>query len=172
MNKTHTIYISILILLVLIATGEFFYFHKKLNSQRLSGNKEEMKEVGKTRQGMGGMAMAPAKAPILSDQQSQQLKDGTNSAITEKTFNITGGNFYFVPNNITVNKGDKVTFVMTNAGGVHDIVIDELGVKTPVIRTGNAVSATFIASKTGSFIFYCDVMGHRAKGMWGTLIVQ
>lgn len=61
---------------------------------------------------------------------------------------------------------------MTNAGGAHDLIIDELGVKTPVIHTAEAATATFTASKTGSFVYYCNIPGHKDKGMWGTLVVQ
>jgi nitrite reductase (NO-forming) len=61
---------------------------------------------------------------------------------------------------------------MTNAGGMHDLVIDELGVKTPVVKTAEAATATFSADKVGSFVYYCDVANHKEKGMWGTLVVQ
>lgn len=121
---------------------------------------------------MRGMMMVALTPPPLSDQQAQQATTGISTVTTQKTFNITGGNFYFVPNKITVNKGDQVTFVMVNAGGVHDLIIDELGIKTPVIHTGETASVTFTASRAGSFVYYCDIPGHRTKGMWGNIIVQ
>src|SRR5581483_3488501 len=114
----------------------------------------------------------PLKAPALSDQQNEQLEYGTDKTTTKKTFNISAGSYFFAPNKITVNKGDQVTFIMTNVGGLHNLVIDELGVKTTPVMTGNTITATFTASKTGSFVYYCSVPGHRAKGMWGTLVVQ
>ena len=68
--------------------------------------------------------MVAVTPPVISSQQTLQIAQGTEKTSTQKTFNITGGNFYFVPNKITVNKGDTVTLVMTNAGGFHNINID------------------------------------------------
>lgn len=169
------IYIAIIVILFVVVAGEYVYFHNKITSPS--------ETIGLTREGPGmssrsgirmkaGMGMAEVTPPPLSDQQNQQLTSGTDTSLTQKTFNITGGNFYFVPNKITVNQGDSVTFVMTNAGGVHDLHIDELGVKTPVNHSGEAASVTFTAGKKGSFVYYCAVPGHRSKGMWGTFVVQ
>jgi len=174
MHKT-LLYIVIVILLIAVG-GEYFYFYSqhKAASQAMmaptANQKMMMKKGGK---GMPpGMSMTAVTPPPMSDQQTQQITAGTDKTSTKKTFNITAGNFYFVPNKITVNKGDQVTFVMTNAGGFHDLVIDQLGVKTPVVKTSEAATATFTASKSGSFVYYCNVSGHKAKGMWGTLVVQ
>lgn len=178
-SKVHGAYISIIVILLVVMAGGFFYLQKHAQSQVMgartnmpmpSGMPQYGKGGGKP--GMGGMMMAQVTPPALSDQQNQQITNGLSTTSTQKTFNITAGNFYFVPNKITVNKGDQVTFVMTNAGGVHDLVIDELGVKTPVIHTAEAATATFTASKTGSFVYYCSIPGHKTKGMWGTLTVQ
>lgn len=169
--------VGVLILLILAGAGGYYYGHKSANNRFMTA----MQNGGPMPSGAGrpggpggmpGMNMPQASPPAVSDQQTAQLALGTSKTVTDKTFNITGGNFYFVPNKIMVNKGDKVTFVMTNGGGMHDLVIDELGVKTPVIKSGEAASATFTADKTGSFVYYCDVPGHREKGMWGTLTVQ
>src|SRR5258706_5556461 len=119
---------------------------------------------------MGVMALVTP--PALSEQQQQQLVAGTSATSTQKTFNITAGNYYFVPNKIMVNKGDNVTLVMTNAGGFHDLVIDELQVKTTLVKTGEAATATFTASKIGTYTYYCSVKGHKEKGMLGTIVVQ
>lgn len=172
MKRVHIIYISVIVLLLIVIAGGFYYFHKKSErAQMVMGGRQGMMRMtgGKA---MGGMAMGSVTPPAISDQQTQQLKEGVATSTTQKIFNLTAGNFYFVPNKITVNKGDHVTLYVTNAGGIHDLVIDELGVKTPIIKTANTATFTFTASKTGSFIYYCDVPGHRAKGMWGTLVVQ
>jgi plastocyanin len=177
-SKLHTMYIVVILVLLAVIAGGYYYFHKKTENVQMSigkmmpaGSGQRMAQGGQGKGGMGGM-MSAVTPPPMSDQQKQQLADGVATDSTKKTFNITGGNFYFVPNKITIHKGDEVTFVMTNAGGVHDLVIDDLGVKTPVIRTGQAVTATFTASKIGSFVYYCDIPGHKAKGMWGTLVVE
>ena len=54
---------------------------------------------------------------------------------------------------------------------VHDFVIDELGVKSSVAKSGHSTSVEFVADKVGSFEFYCSVGQHRTNGMVGTLTV-
>lgn len=87
-------------------------------------------------------------------------------------FTVEGGNFYFKPNTIKVKQGDTVTITFKNSDGFHDLKIDELGVATGQIKSGAETKVTFVASKKGSFEYYCSVGEHRAKGMKGTLIVE
>lgn len=173
-----TIFYVIIVILVVALIGEYYYFHNRDHAMMAMGpqnggrGRPMMMKGGTGMHGGMGMDMMAVTPPPVSAQQTQQLSEGTDKSITKKTFNITGGNFYFVPNKITVNKGDQVTLVMTNAGGVHNINIDALGVKSSTIKTGEATAVTFTASKTGSFVYYCSITGHKAKGMWGTLTVQ
>ncbi len=85
---------------------------------------------------------------------------------------VTGGSFYFEPNEIRVKKGEKVVITFTNKEGTHNFVIDEFGVKTEIISAGASTEITFTPDKTGTFEFYCSVGNHRAMGMKGTLIVE
>jgi plastocyanin len=178
-NSSNKVFFAIIIALVVVIAGLFYYFQTRIaaiqsgvkkaeNAQTMNKSPKE-KEGGKMAPGMSMSAVTP---PVVSDQQKEQIALGESASTKVKTFNITGANFFFVPNKITVNKGDKVTLVMTNAGGFHNIALDEFGVKSPMAKSGEAVSVTFTASKSGSFIYYCDVPGHRAKGMWGTLTVK
>ena len=43
---------------------------------------------------------------------------------------IEGGSFYFKPNEIKVKAGEKVKITFKNIEGFHDLIIDDLGVKT------------------------------------------
>lgn len=55
----------------------------------------------------------------------------------------------------------------------HDWVIDELGAHSDhVFAVGERTSATFTASKTGTFFYYCSVTGHRRAGMEGNIEVS
>lgn len=85
---------------------------------------------------------------------------------------VEGGNYYFKPNTITVKKGEKVKLTFTDAQGMHDFNIDELGVKTDVIKDGETATVEFTPSKVGTFEFYCSVGEHRQMGMKGTLVVE
>ncbi len=91
---------------------------------------------------------------------------------SEVEFTVSGGNFYFKPNIMRVKEGDTVTITFKNSDGFHDFKIDELGVATSQIKSGAEEKVTFVASKKGSFEYYCSVGEHRKNGMKGTLIVE
>jgi nitrosocyanin len=89
-----------------------------------------------------------------------------------KEFTVSGSNFAFTPNAMTVKKGDKVRITFKNSNGSHDLKIDEFNVNTGILASGVQKTVEFTADKTGSFQYYCSVGSHRAMGMWGTLTVQ
>lgn len=89
-----------------------------------------------------------------------------------KKITVVGSSFRFSPNEIRVKKGDVVTIVFQNSGGLHDFVIDEFNVKTKQISGGESETVTFTADKTGTFEYYCSVGNHRQMGMKGNLIVE
>lgn len=55
---------------------------------------------------------------------------------------------------------------------MHDFVIDELNVKTKIVKDGESETVEFTPDQTGTFEFYCSVGQHRQMGMKGTLIVE
>lgn len=118
------------------------------------------------------MAENTAKTDTASSINQETVSSDTSTASNVKTFTITGSNYAFAPNVITVNKGDTVKIIMQNSGGMHDLKIDEFNVATPRITGGQDASVEFVADKTGSFQYYCSVGSHRAMGMWGTLMVK
>jgi len=92
--------------------------------------------------------------------------------VIESYTEIIDGKYYpkFSPNEITVNKGDKVRIKITNIKGTHDFKIDEFGVYTET-PLNQEMTVEFIADKSGSFEYYCTKPGHRQNGHWGTLKV-
>lgn len=88
-----------------------------------------------------------------------------------KEFTIDAFNFGYSIPEIKIRKGQKVTIILTNSGGTHDLVIDELGVDSGKIVTGDSVTFDFVANEAGEFEYYCSVGNHRAQGMVGKLIV-
>ncbi len=124
-------------------------------------------------QNTGSGMMAPATPPALTDAQKAELALGAAVHSPKAlTFDVNGGNFYFVPNEIHVKKGDTVTINFKNDGGFHDFKIDAFNVATDRIQGGDMKSVTFTADKTGSYEFYCSVGSHRTMGMKGTLVVE
>lgn len=89
-----------------------------------------------------------------------------------KSFELEAGSFYYKPNEMRVKKGDTVTVIIKSVDMMHDFVIDELAVKMPITKSGDTNSVEFVASKAGTFTFYCSVGQHRAHGQVGTLIVE
>ena len=87
-------------------------------------------------------------------------------------FEVTGGMFYFDPNEIRVKAGDTVKIVFTSAEGMHDWRLDEFAAQTEITNVGETTEVTFVADTAGSYEFYCNVGNHRAMGMVGTLIVE
>jgi plastocyanin len=86
---------------------------------------------------------------------------------------ILGNEFKFLPDTLTLTQGEPVTLIFTNDGIIeHNIVIDELEFSMDVHEPGETYKATLIPEKTGTFIYYCSVPGHKDAGMLGTLIVE
>ena len=98
----------------------------------------------------------------------------TGEAMMEEVTEIVveGKAFEFTPDTITVKKGEKTRIVFKNTGGMHDFNVDELGMKTKIINTGEEDSVEFTATEAGTYEFYCSVANHRQMGMKGTLIVE
>lgn len=106
------------------------------------------------------------------DTTSQPNTPPATTTPTTKSFTVTGSNYSFTPNTLTVNKGDLVKITFKNSGGMHDFKIDEFNVATERLESGDSTTIQFVANKTGTFQYYCSVGSHRAMGMWGTLTVQ
>lgn len=119
--------------------------------------------------------MKPQIPVALSDNQKAELKAGSDDhKPTELTFNISGGSFYFTPNEFKVKQGDKVKIIFTNVGGMHNLVLPDFKVETRMINTNESDTIEFTADKKGTFEFYCSVGKgyHRQMGQIGVLIVE
>ncbi len=75
---------------------------------------------------------------------------------------------------IKVHEGETVQINLVNGEGAeHDIVIDQYGVRSNRVVGKNASSSlSFMANKTGEFVYYCSVPGHRQAGMEGRIQVM
>ncbi len=114
--------------------------------------------------------------PVEVTQESNAIVD--NEILKEtskpqvKEFTVHGASFEFDKQEIRVKKGDKVriTYISDDIG--HDLVIDELGVRTKIIAKGQTEVLEFIADKVGEFVMYCSVGQHRQLGMESKFIVE
>ena len=135
-----------LVLIIGIAIGGYFFF-------------QDRKPISeKTEKNMSAQEKASSKT-------DSPAKEFTTTAYYDET------GVWFSLKEIRVKKGDLVRVRATNTKGMHDFVIDEFGIKKE-LPMNEEVTFEFTADKTGEFIFYCSKPGHRAKGQWGTLIVE
>lgn len=124
---------------------------------------------------MEGMENPATSSPSTTDvnvSASTSVNVGGSSTGTVKTITVEGSNFKFMPSEIRVKKGDTVKIVFKNSGGFHDFVIDEFNVRTKQIQGGSQETVQFVATKAGTFEYYCSVGEHRQMGMKGNLIVE
>lgn len=165
-KKTKVLIVVIVILVVSVAY---------LLVNRNSANKENPK-VNNTESQVEKPNPMQAQVPVdLTDEQKSELKFGADAHTpAELTFHVTGGSFYFTPNEIKVKQGDKVTIIFTNIIGTHNFILEAFNVQTKTINTGESDTIEFIASKKGTFEFYCGVSKgyHRMKGQIGVLVVE
>ena len=62
--------------------------------------------------------------------------------------------------------------VINGDGAIHDIAVPEFGAKSDEFTgRGSSTAIVFRANKNGTFEYLCTLPGHRAAGMFGSLIV-
>jgi len=74
---------------------------------------------------------------------------------------------------LKVHEGETVQINLINGEGAgHDIVVDQYAARSNRVTGKNASSSlSFTANKTGEFVYYCSVPGHREAGMEGRVQV-
>jgi len=89
-----------------------------------------------------------------------------------KEFSLIAKEWEFVPNTITVNKGDRVILNIQNVDVAHGFALTEFNVNED-LEPRKTTKIEFVADKEGTFPFFCSVFcgdGHSA--MKGRLIVN
>jgi nitrite reductase (NO-forming) len=68
---------------------------------------------------------------------------------------------------LVVHEGEIVQINLINGEGAeHDIVIDQYVARSDrVLGIGASSTLAFTADKTGEFIYFCSIAGHREAGM-------
>ena len=80
------------------------------------------------------------------------------------------GQLLYVEPTATATPG-PVALQMPNKSGIdHNIVIENGGIATPILKNG--ISKASGTLKAGTFVYYCAVPGHRQAGMVGKLTVR
>ena len=137
-----------------------------------------------------GGASATATATSTTTTATSTTAAGT----PQKSVSMVMTDFKFNPDDVTVAAGD-VKITQKNEGGVkHEFVLlktdaapDSFPVKgaeinedtagtnvgeIPDVPPGKTVSKTFKNLKPGKYVFVCNLPGHYAGGMYGSMTVQ
>src|SRR4030042_2574760 len=136
--KNINLIIVFAILMVIVSAG--FFAYRGLNSET---------------------SVFPVETMSIADEKVDNVQ-GTDFV---KSIEVEGGMYYFDPSEIRVKAGEKVTITFRNVEGMHDFVIDELGVRTEQIKAGETETVEFTPENPGTYEFYCSVGNHRAMGM-------
>lgn len=101
-----------------------------------------------------------------------EVKNTTAIPKNAKVFEIEAKRFEFVPNTITVKKGENIVLKVKSSDVTHGISLPEFGVNA-TLPPGKEVEVSFLADKVGEFPFSCSVQcGHGHSQMRGKLIVE
>lgn len=131
-----------------------------------------MRKVGFLLIGLLGLALITAACGGSGDSDGGSSSDG-GSTSGGNSFTISGSEFAFDPDSITVSAGEEVSITFENTGTIaHDLSIESLGVATAQLVAGASETITFTASSAGTIDFICAVPGHAQSGMVGTITVN
>lgn len=121
---------------------------------------------------------SPEASPEGSPQASPEASPGASPVAGEQV-EIVSYDIYFEPKEVTIPADTDVTIVLPNEGvTLHNFSIDDNKNEDlpfePIdidIDPGATEQVT-INAPAGEYYFYCNVPGHEAAGMWGTLTVE
>lgn len=111
-----------------------------------------------------GSSKEMAKENVVSYSLTTNLADG------KMIFVGVGGGIDGVTNPILhANVGDTMEITLTSGEGAeHNIVFPDFNVESEhVLGKGASVTLTFVVDKGGSFVYFCNLPGHRQAGMEG-----
>ena len=114
---------------------------------------------------------APATHEATATEASATAAPAEGTAAAGNTVTMEAGNFYFKPNAVTIPANTPVTFKITNVAQIpHNFSIDNLAIS--VALDPGKTADVVVNAPAGTYQFYCNLPGHRAAGMEGTLTVS
>jgi nitrosocyanin len=161
-QKSNTATIAIVAVIALLAIAGIVY--------AMRGNKSS-NQATTTSTTNGTSASKESINPATSSNEAVTSGE-TMTNENEKVINVEAGSFYFKPDTITVKKGQKVKIVLHAVSMMHDFYIDELNVKSPIVKNGDTGTVEFTPDQVGTFEYYCSVGQHRANGQVGKITVE
>ncbi len=119
-----------------------------------------------------GVSLVPLDA-------AQELPDGYCRAhnipeefVPDQVIEVKMSGYRFNPRSIEVRRGTKVRIALTATGRTYSMAIEGYGVSA-VCPAGQTVYLDFIANKSGTFTYYCNMdVGDERSKMTGRLVVS
>ena len=99
--------------------------------------------------------------PLITPLPFPDLRQNSLDNITEIKIDVQ--QFDFLPNEITVPKGEKVRLVLTARDVNHTFTLPEFGIDKE-LNVGEDTRIELWPNETKTYIFYCDKPGHNMKG--------
>lgn len=127
--------------------------------------------------GLTGLFFLLAAGVVPAQEEVFQASIGADGS---QHVDVVAGNYFFNPNHIIVKANVPVRMTIRKEGGIvpHDIVLNapEAGVDFKEELGRDAKTITFVATKPGTYTFFCDKKppfgkSHRERGMIGVLEV-
>ena len=90
----------------------------------------------------------------------------------DRVVHVVARRFTYTPEVIELRLGVPVVVELTSADRDHGFSVPELGLRIDV-EPGKTASVRFVPSKTGTFVFHCDVFcGSGHEEMAGRIVVS
>lgn len=102
------------------------------------------------------------------------INSGMETIPGAEVLKIDAGNFSFSIRALRMAPGEDLTIALHSTKETHDFVVDDgkLPVRVAVASEGVTALGGLRAPDTpGNYVFYCSILGHRAEGMEGELVV-
>ncbi len=115
---------------------------------------------------------SPVALPVGDAMMEKKMATDDTTASDVQVIEMEAGAFYYKPDSIRVKKGQKVQIVFKSVDMMHDFNVDELNIKSEVVKGGDTNTFEFVANEAGTFEYYCSIGQHRQQGQVGTLIVE
>lgn len=114
---------------------------------------------------------ATTETPATTEAAATEASGTPPAAASANTVTMEAGNFYFKPKDVSIPAHTPVTFKITNVAQIpHNFSIDVLAISV-ALDPGTTTDVT-VNAPAGTYQFYCNLPGHRAAGMEGTLTVS
>lgn len=119
----------------------------------------------------GGVTPAARASATAAPSAAATASETPVAGAKGETVSLEAGDFYFKPNAVTIAAATPVVFAIENVSQIpHNFSIDALKISV-ALPPGQTTRVT-ITAPAGNYEFYCNLPGHKAAGMFGTLTVR